>query len=447
MDPHYHLTRINSTVSAGKCPICNEICAPHDLRIERTLADVISTYSSVRKTLLDLVEGTSDVYNNDIPIKKSSMPINAKANYIDLVDDDDEKKHPIVLTKISFMQTKNLNVKAMKECLLNLVTKIMKANYKINVDGDKEALERRYRELIHLHNAQIGSDAPLTVNQIVSEINKREKARSEELFKSKSSLKKIETLKNGNIGEFKDDWNRLIKKIKDNKLKCDKAADDINEYSWDKWRVVMSDKVGKPFFYNTVTNVGQFEVPKELESSNVNVSQDDNKYPVLSSTLVCEVDDDDNDSNDNNAISGSSKKTENDTYQSNYTQLLNSTMVNTADDIEHDDEMSFEKSGTSEDLEFDNHKSNTWSCSTCTFVNGNSNSYYSTKTIMLTLLYIDISRSTCDICQNKKDLNPTPRRSNRGSTAKETITTMLNGKRSQNTNSNKNNNTKKPKKK
>jgi hypothetical protein len=421
MDPHYHLTRINSNASAGKCPICNEICAPHDLRIERTLAEVISTYSSVRKTLLDLVEGTSDVYsNNDISMKKSSIPMNA--NYIDLVDDD-EKKQPLIITKISFMQTKNLNAKAMKECLLNLVTKIMKANNRINVDGDKEALERRYRELIHLHNAQIGSDTPLTVNQIVHEINKREKARSEEFFKSKSSLKKIETLKNGNIGEFKDDWDRLIKKIKDNKAKGTKANDEnINEYTWDNWRVVMSDKVGKPFFYNTVTNIGQFEVPKELESSGVNYSQDDKKYHVLPSTLVCEVD-------ENDAISGSGKKNENDTYQPNYTQVLDSTMVNTADDIEN--EISFEKTGSFEDVEVDdNNKSDTWSCSSCTFVN-------------------DISRAVCEICNKKNEVDLTLRRSNRGSNSatKETISTMLSVKRSQSTNVSKTNNNKKPKKK
>lgn len=370
MDPHYHLTRINSNASAGKCPVCQEVCAPHDLRIERTLAEVISTYSNIRKTLLELVEGTSSY----------------SSNYIDLVNDND-KKSSVIVTKITFTQTKNLNLKVMKECLLNLVTKVMKATTKVNSEGDKEALERRYRELVHLHNAQIGSDTPLTVNQIVSEINKREKARSDEFFKSKSSLKKIENLKNGNIGVFKDDWNRLIQKIKDNKKKNDNIDNDddknITEYTSNHWRVVMSEKVGKPFFYNTNTNIGQFEIPTDFELnetsiSNNNHSQNDKKYqPVLLSTLVCDIDDDDDNAD------GSESKIEMDIAQSNYTQSLNNTMVNTADDIYNDNEISFEKTitGTGDEIievdddddEDNDVKIKTWICSSCTFVNGISN--------------------------------------------------------------------------
>ena len=368
MDPHYHLTRINSNASAGKCPICQDVCTPHDLRIERTLAEVISTYGSIRKTLLELVEGNSSDSLDDITIKRSTS--NLKSNYIDLVDSDVKKPPPVIVSKLSFMQTKNLNLKAMKECLLNVVIKTMKASTKINAEGDKDALERRYRELIHLHNAQIGSDTPLTVNQIVSEINKREKARSDEFFKSKSSLKKIETLKSGNIGIFKDDWSRLIKKIHDNKKKSENDNNNA-EYCWDHWRVVMSEKVGKPFFYNTITNVGQFEIPNELESNDVssndiissNHSQNDNKFPVLLSTLVCEIADDD----DHN---GDDSKIEMDATQSNYTFSLNNTMNNTAGDFD-DKEMSIEKTGTCDEIIAVDDNDDKWSCSSCTYVNGN----------------------------------------------------------------------------
>ena len=363
MDPHYHLTRINSNASAGKCPICQDVCTPHDLRIERTLAEVISTYGSIRKTLLELVEG-------------NSSDSNSKSNYIDLVDSDVKKPPPVIVSKLSFMQTKNLNLKAMKECLLNVVTKTMKASTKINAEGDKDALERRYRELIHLHNAQIGSDTPLTVNQIVSEINKREKARSDEFFKSKSSLKKLETLKNGNIGVFKDDWNRLIKKIHDNKKKSENDNNNT-EYCWDHWRVVMSEKVGKPFFYNTITNVGQFEIPNELESNDISSndiisskhSQNDNKFPVLLSTLVCEIDDDDDD--DDNNVGDS--KIEMDATQSNYSLSLNNTINNTAGEFD-DKGISLEKSGTCDEIisvDDNDDKINKWSCSSCTYANGN----------------------------------------------------------------------------
>jgi hypothetical protein len=36
------------------------------------------------------------------------------------------------------------------------------------------------------------------------------------------------------------------------------------EYTDGVWRIVMSDKLGRPFFYNTTTKVGQFVIPEEL---------------------------------------------------------------------------------------------------------------------------------------------------------------------------------------
>jgi hypothetical protein len=36
------------------------------------------------------------------------------------------------------------------------------------------------------------------------------------------------------------------------------------EYTDGVWRIVMSDKLGRPFFYNTSTKVGQFIIPEEL---------------------------------------------------------------------------------------------------------------------------------------------------------------------------------------
>ena len=35
-------------------------------------------------------------------------------------------------------------------------------------------------------------------------------------------------------------------------------------YDWGPWRVVMSRRLGRPFFYNAITKIGQFSVPPEL---------------------------------------------------------------------------------------------------------------------------------------------------------------------------------------
>jgi len=384
MDPHYHNT-INPNISAGKCPICSELCVPNDMRKERAITDIITAYSSIRKTLLELVESASDVNDEEINMKSSIISKNSNVNYIDLVEGDEKKPSPI-LNKLSLNQTKTLNLKAMKECLSNLVTKIMKSNVKINLDGDKETLENRYRELIHLHNAQIGSDIPLTVNQVVNEINKRSKARSIEILKSKSTLKKIESLKNGNTAVSKCDWKQLVEQINRNKKKdkinIDEKKSNITEYIWDKWRVVMSKKVGKPFYYNTLTNIGQFEIPEELISSTLNInknydSYDSSKYPTLTSTLVCDDDE-------------IETKNDQDNNSTSFSQSFNNTAIDVIDDDNDNDDDNDDNDNDNDktvilndnnsvieiDID-DKNDSNTWSCSICTFVNGNHHSFSS----------------------------------------------------------------------
>jgi len=39
----------------------------------------------------------------------------------------------------------------------------------------------------------------------------------------------------------------------------------LPSYDWGPWRVVMSNALGKPFFFNTATEIGQFAIPKELK--------------------------------------------------------------------------------------------------------------------------------------------------------------------------------------
>ena len=48
---------------------------------------------------------------------------------------------------------------------------------KLRLDGEKEILERRYRDFVHLHNSQIGKDQPMSIEALVKECTKREAMR------------------------------------------------------------------------------------------------------------------------------------------------------------------------------------------------------------------------------------------------------------------------------
>ena len=42
---------------------------------------------------------------------------------------------------------------------------------------------------------------------------------------------------------------------------------ELGEYSDGKWRILMSNKLGRPFFYNSETKIGQFSIPEEFTTT------------------------------------------------------------------------------------------------------------------------------------------------------------------------------------
>ena len=64
-----------------------------------------------------------------------------------------------------------------------------------------ETMERRYRDFVHLNNAQLGNNNPLSLDQMVTEITRRENAKNGNVKKgSKSkSVQIAEDLKSGKV--------------------------------------------------------------------------------------------------------------------------------------------------------------------------------------------------------------------------------------------------------
>ena len=73
------------------------------------------------------------------------------------------------------------------------------SNIKLRMDGNKETLEKRFREFVHLNNAQVDGINPLSFEEVIRQVNNRETAKEIEAKKSINTLDKLEKLKNGEV--------------------------------------------------------------------------------------------------------------------------------------------------------------------------------------------------------------------------------------------------------
>lgn len=64
-----------------------------------------------------------------------------------------------------------------------------------------ETLERRYRDFVHLNNAQLGNSNPLTLDQMVTEITKRENAKDGNAKKGIKSVQIAKDLRSGKVSK------------------------------------------------------------------------------------------------------------------------------------------------------------------------------------------------------------------------------------------------------
>ena len=67
------------------------------------------------------------------------------------------------------------------------------------LDGDQVELEKLYRELIHLNNAQLGSIEPMSFEDVIKEINKRESFKRKEAKNNVNAKLQAEKMIKGEV--------------------------------------------------------------------------------------------------------------------------------------------------------------------------------------------------------------------------------------------------------
>lgn len=182
-------------------------------------------------------------------------------------------------------------------------------------DGDIDDLGKYYREIVHRNNSQIGSAAPLSLDEIVQDCNQMFHAIRKGSRADAATKAVAEKMKNGEVRhqncsfmpesscviiiicppvylftvQISESANstylKLIQSVRADKLKqremasssgsCDTNHQSMDvstepmdgEYTDGDWRIVMSERLGRPFFFNEKTQIGQFAIPVELEST------------------------------------------------------------------------------------------------------------------------------------------------------------------------------------
>lgn len=180
-----HLDKTINRISSDICPSCKEKAEVFDLKRNCSLASAVASFKRMRKSL----------HSNLV-----MAPTNSSLSDVNFKELKNMKSEPIVGTLI----TKRMPHYSFHGLKKDKVKKIIEqvtcdSKVKIRTDGDKDALERRLRELIHMNNAQVGSDKPMTFEKVIKYVNDNETKREKEISKSTRLAKKLEKIKNGEV--------------------------------------------------------------------------------------------------------------------------------------------------------------------------------------------------------------------------------------------------------
>lgn len=177
---------INRTTH-DQCPACREKIDLFDARCEKSLASIVSAFKNMREDLHAVVNAGDSVNNSSLSNSTNSQKQTLKTS-----------KNPIT-TRLSHYNLHGANREKVKKILEDLTKE---SRVKLRLDGDKETLEKRLRELIHLVNSQVDSISPLGMEDIVKMLNDSINGKEREDLKGKRSYKDIEQLKeNGKISQ------------------------------------------------------------------------------------------------------------------------------------------------------------------------------------------------------------------------------------------------------
>lgn len=195
-----HFDKAINRVSADQCPVCKEKSELFDMKRNIVLCDIVKSFCALRKDLLLTMKDSLDGALDGSSSRRAVDMTKSRAT-TDRTSSNGGGGTKIIkrMPHYSFHSSGNSREKIKK--VIEQIT--IESRVKLRVDGTKDDLERRVRELIHLNNAQIGNtQSPLSFEQVIARVNEMERNRETSLLKSSKLVQKIEKIKNGEVTTY-----------------------------------------------------------------------------------------------------------------------------------------------------------------------------------------------------------------------------------------------------
>lgn len=175
-----HCDSTLNRTNPGYCPSCREKADPFDMRKNTLIATVVEHYKNARKDIFDLLMQRTNVAEEveveEAAGSRTSRRLKDQHTSTSTQVNGNNRGHKIT-SKLTHFHLHGLSKEKVKK-IIEDVTK--ESKIKLRVDGEKDALERRLRELVHLANAQIDAENPLTLDEAIQSINQQEKSKETE---------------------------------------------------------------------------------------------------------------------------------------------------------------------------------------------------------------------------------------------------------------------------
>ena len=175
--------------SKATCPICHMDTCLSEILASRILRSVVECFKFARSDILSLVCDQRENIESDTE-ERSTLSL--KRNRTRVTDDNMNSN----MKRIPVGTFHGKNREQIKKDLEKLC---IDCKTKIRTDGDREKLILRYKDFIRLYNSQIDALHPLSKDEIVQEITKREIEKEKYVKKTKETIKIVESLKSGKV--------------------------------------------------------------------------------------------------------------------------------------------------------------------------------------------------------------------------------------------------------
>eukprot|EP01041_Mallomonas_annulata_P013232 gene13232-27996_t len=166
---------LNHTTS-NICPVCRDDANLSSIRSAKLLADILFIFHSARPDLISIC-------------KAEILP-----NSIDTYILENKSTTTSICKRMPHTSFHGQSREKVKKAIENLCSN---SKIKLRTDGAKDILERRHRDFIHLNNAQTDATRPMSLEQVINEINRRDAEKDISMKNMNKSAPLIEKIRNG----------------------------------------------------------------------------------------------------------------------------------------------------------------------------------------------------------------------------------------------------------